>query len=466
MTRYCPSRTFTDSHASLQRQLKKPPFTPSDDQLKIAKLCRTENVVVSARPGSGKTSTTEAIIAAHLDLRVLVLTHSKRLQLETLRRLRPYLNCEVYTFHSMAGRLFGTEASNDAILYKLIQEALDRNELPQWSSEPFDIIVLDEFQDCTGSLFWLTNCFIQANQKRAGGKPARIVALGDERQAIYGFRDADGRYLTLAPELFGPVSPYPFVKVPLRQSFRLSEQSVRFINEVFLGGESCIVSNKTGPKPIVLKCAPFDSSALARKLWPLIKHYGAENTAILSERPLQKVVNRLSKKYGVPIHVPPNEEVSLNDKVINGKMCVFTIHQFKGNERDLVVVFGIDASYFKNFGRHLPDDRCPNETFVALTRAKEQLVLIHHEDKKLMPFVSAKALYETADITDMTKSQRGFEAPGAPGRPAKNGLALPRTVAVRDMVRHIKDECLEKVIRDYLHIQKLPYLPGDEHINL
>ncbi|KAJ4208347.1 hypothetical protein NW767_001451 [Fusarium falciforme] len=147
-------------------------------------------------------------------------------------------------------------------------------------------------------------------------------------------------------------------------------------------------------------------------------------------------------------------------------MCVFTIHQFKGNERDLVVVFGIDASYFKNFGRHLPDDRCPNETFVALTRAKEQLVLIHHEDKKLMPFVSAKALYETADITDMTKSQRGFEAPGAPGRPAKNGLALPRTVAVRDMVRHIKDECLEKVIRDYLHIQKLPYLPGDEHINL
>ncbi|KAI8717117.1 DNA helicase [Fusarium sp. LHS14.1] len=469
------SRTFNDSHASLQWQLKKPTFTPSNDQQKIAKLCRTKNVVVSARPGSGKTATAEAIIAAHPGLRVLVLTYSKRLQLETLRRLQPYPNCEVYTFHSMAGRLFGTEVSNDAILSKLTREALDRNELPKWKYEPFDIIVLDEFQDCTESLFWLTICFIRAIQKEVGGKPARLVVLGDERQAIYGFRGADDRYLTLAPELFGPVSPYPFAKVPLRQSFRLSEQSVRFINEVFLGGKSCITSNKTGPKPIIIKCASFESFALARKLWPLIKHHGAENTAILSpsvrqhgtkQGPLQRVVNTLSKKYGVPTHVPPNEEVSLNDKVIDGKMCVSTIHQFKGNERDLIVAFGIDASYFKNFGRHLPDDRCPNEIFVALTRAKEQLVLIHHEDKKLMPFASVKALYETADVTDMTKAQREIKAPDVPGRPAKHGLALPQTVAVRDMVRHVKDESLEKVIQKYLHIRKLPPLPEDEHIKL
>ncbi|RSL56770.1 hypothetical protein CEP54_008652 [Fusarium duplospermum] len=470
-----PFRTFADTRALLQRHPKKPSFTPSDDQHKIAKLCRTENVVVSARPGSGKTSTAEAIIAAHPDLRVLVLTYSKRLQLETRRRLRSYLNCEVYTFHSMGGKLFGTQVSNDAILSKLIQEAVGRNELPQWSFEPFDIIVLDEFQDCTESLFWLTTCFIRANQKKADGKRARLVVLGDGRQAIYGFRGADDRYLTLTPELFGPVSPYPFAKVTLRQSFRLSEQSVRFINDVFLRGEPCITSNKAGPKPIVLKCAPFDSYSLAKKLWPLIKHYGAENTAILSpsvrqhglkQGPLQKVVNILSKRYGVPIHVPPNEEASLKDKVIDGKLCVSTIHQFKGNERDLVIVFGTDASYFKKLGRHLPDDRCPNETFVALTRAKEQLVLIHHEEKKLMPFVSVKALYETADVTDMTKAQRGIEPPGAPGRPAKHGLALPQTVGVRDMVRHTKDECLEKIIQEYLHIRKLLPLPEDEHIKL
>ncbi|RSM19101.1 hypothetical protein CDV31_002022 [Fusarium ambrosium] len=470
-----PFRTFTDTRVLLQRHPKKPAFTPSEDQENIAKLCRTENVIVSARPGSGKTSTAEAIIAAYPDLRVLVLTYSKRLQLETLRRLRPYPNCEVLTFHSMASRLFRTEVSNDAILLKQIKLVLGRNELPQWSFEPFDIIVLDEFQDCTESLFWLTNCFIRANQKRSGGKPARLVVLGDERQSIFGFRGADDRYLTLARELFGPASPYPFSSAQLRQSFRLSKQSVQFINNVFLGGEPCITSDKEGPRPIVLKCAPFDSYSLAKKLWPLIKCYGAKNTAFLSpsvrqhgskQGPLQRVVNILSTRYHVPIAVPPSEEAPLDDKVIDGKLCVSTIHQFKGNERDLVIVFGTDASFFKYFGRHLPDDRCSNETFVALTRAKEQLVLIHHEDQELMPFVSVEDLYETADVTDMTKEKRGIQAPGAPGRPAQHGLALPQTVAVRDMVRHIKDECLEKIIQDYLHIRELPPLPEDEHIKL
>ncbi|KAM0433506.1 hypothetical protein ACHAPT_004386 [Fusarium lateritium] len=470
-----PSRAFTDTRVLLRRQPKKPPFTPSEKQQSIAELCRTKNVVVSARPGSGKTATAEAIIAAHPDARVLVLTYSKRLQLETLRRLRSYLNCEVLTFHSMAGKTFGTEVSNDAILLEQMQMAIDRNELPRWGSEPFDIIVLDEFQDCTPALFWLTTCFIRANQQNAGGQAARLVVLGDERQSIYGFRGADDRYLTLATELLAPVTPYPFVEEQLDQSFRLSNESARFINNVFLGGEEYITSDKTGPKPIVLNCDPFDSYALAKKLWPLIERYGAENTAILSstvhqrgskQPPLQRVVNTLSKKYSVPIAVQNKEDGSLDDKVIAGKLCVSTIHHFKGSERDLVILFGIDSSFFEFFGRHLPDDRCPNEIFVALTRAKEQLVLIHGEDKEMMPFASTKALYETADVTDMTQEHRGIAAPAAPGRPLQLGLALPRSVAVRDMVRHVKDECLEKIIKSCLTVRKLPPLPEDEHISL
>ncbi|KAI8665850.1 DNA helicase [Fusarium keratoplasticum] len=402
-------RSFTHT-PTLQRQRKKAPFTPSREQKRVAKLCRTKNVVVSARPGSGKTTTAEAIIAAHPDLRVLVLTYSKRLQLETLRRLRRYPNCEVYTFHAMAGKLFGTVIRDDAALSEERRRVLGRNELPRWSPAPFDIIVLDEFQDCTELLFWLANCFILANNQKMGGEPARIVVLGDERQSIYGFRGADDRYLTLASELLRPISPYPFSKAQLSESFRLSIQSVRFINEVFLGGESCITSTKTGPKPIVLRCHSYDTHALAKQLWALVKRHGAQNTAILAPAvrkrgPVQDVVNVLSKKYGVPIAVSIDDEVPLDDRVIEGKMCVSTIHQFKGSERDLVILFGMDSSFFEFFGRNLPDDRCPNEVFVALTRAREQLVLVHHNSQKLMPFVSAQALYETADVIDMTTEQ-------------------------------------------------------------
>ncbi|KAF5686912.1 P-loop containing protein [Fusarium circinatum] len=461
-------RFLTTTNNLLQRQTKKSPFIPSRAQQEIAELCSTKNVVVSARPGSGKTATAEAIVAAHPDKRVVVLTYSKRLQLETYRRISTYSNCEVYTFHGMAGILFGMCVQDDAVLVEQRKEALDRREPPQWSPEPFDIIVLDEFQDCTELLFWLTNCFISANDQKAGGQSARLVVLGDERQAIYGFRGADDRYLSLAPELLGPVNSYPFVRAQLDESFRLSCQSVRFINNTFLGGETYITSSKTGPKPIVLRCHRWGSSALASQLSSLIKR---KNTAILApivrkRSPMQRVVNLLCKKHKVPISVSAEDDVPLDNRVNKGKMCVSTIHQFKGSERDLVILFGLDSSFFEYLGRDVPDDSCPNETFVALSRAVEQLVLVHFEEAKLMPFTSVASLYETADVVNISRNQHMIESPEAPGQPLIQGLMLPRSVAVRDIARHIKDKDLNSIIDSHLCVKKLSPLPKDEHIRL
>ncbi|KAK3398452.1 P-loop containing nucleoside triphosphate hydrolase protein [Sordaria brevicollis] len=465
-------RFFTNTHSLLKRQKKRCSFTPSKEQQEIAELCRTKNVVVSARPGSGKTATAEAIVAAHPGKRVAVLTYSKRLQLETQRRLRSYSNCEVLTFHSMAGLLFGTLVPNDATLVRQKNQVLDRNELPQWNSAPFDIIVLDEFQDCTELLFWLINCFILANDQKTGSQSARLVVLGDERQAIYGFRGADERYLTLAPELLGMVSPYPFIKAQLNRSFRLSDPSVQFINNTFLSGESYITSFKPGPKPIILRCHFRNSYyALAKQLSFLLEHYGAKNTAIIAPAVrkrglLQDVVNVLSAKYRVPISVPIDDEGPLDDRVIKGKLCVSTIHQFKGSERDLVILFDLDSSFFKYIARDLPDDRCPNQVFVALTRAAKQLVMVHVEEQKLMPFASVEALYETASILNMTKNENQIETPDPPGRPLKRGLTLPRLVKVRDIARHVRDEHLDAIVQTHLCIQVQSPLPENQHIKI
>lgn len=43
------------------------PFVPSSEQQAIVKLSQKQNVVVSARPGAGKTATAEAIVAANPD---------------------------------------------------------------------------------------------------------------------------------------------------------------------------------------------------------------------------------------------------------------------------------------------------------------------------------------------------------------------------------------------------------------
>lgn len=431
-----------------------------------------QNVVVSARPGSGKTAIAEAIVAAYPDKRVAVLTYSKRLQLDTSRRLHKHYNCDVFTFHAMAGSLFRVTIRTDAELLDQKKRVLFSNELPQWSSTPFDIIVLDEFQDCTEIIFWLTNCFILANKQDKGGQSPKLVLLGDERQSIYSFNGADHRYLSLAPELLGPFSPYPFAKIPLSQSFRLSHPSVQFINQVFLGGESYITSSKPGPKPVVLRCNPYKTYALAKALLALIKQHGASKVAIIASsirnnKPLQLLTNLLVERFKIPIEVPTDEESPLDDRVAHGKICVSTIHQFKGRERHLVILLGIDSSFFDYLGRDIPDDKCPNEVFVALTRAAKQLVLVHDERKKLMPFVSVKALYNTAEVVNITNGPKEIAPPDAPGRPLKLGLSLPSCVSVRDMARHIRDEPLHNIITRDLCIRKIsPPLPKEKHINI
>ncbi|KAH7172257.1 P-loop containing nucleoside triphosphate hydrolase protein [Fusarium sp. MPI-SDFR-AT-0072] len=454
------SRFFTRNHSWLQSQLR------------IAKLCADQNVVVSARPGSGKTATIEAIAAAHPDKRIGSILFSKRLQNETSHRLNKYHNSDVYTFHGMAGVLLGQVVPSDEALIKLLENIDKCGELPRWTSTPFDIIVLDESRDCNPETFWLVECFVRANNLRKGGQPARIVVLGDERQSIYRFRGADPRYLTLAPEVLGPISPYPFTEVQLGNSFRLSSSTVQFINRVFLGGEQYISSSKRGPKPIVLRCNIWDSLALARAISSLVKRYKSENCVIIAPSirtrgPLQELTNALTRIYDLPIHVPPDEEIPLNDKVINGKLCISTIHQFKGRERKLVILLGVDASYFKFFGRGLPDDNCPNEVFVALTRSLQQLVLVHNDESKMMPCVSLDSLYDTAKIVNLTKRRTKIPQPDLPGRPLDLGLMLPKSCGARETTRYVQGDALDKIVERHLHVDRLaPPLPRHEHINI
>jgi hypothetical protein len=454
-------RLLTKSHGSNQFVSRRSSFTPSSQQLEIAKLCAVQNVVVSARPGSGKTATIEAIAAAHPDKRIGSILFSKRLQSETSQRLKRYHNSDVFTFHAMAGVLFDKIIRNDEELIRRLEKVERDGKLPFWNINPFDIIVLDEFQDCNPETFWLVECFIRANNVKKGGQPSRIVVLGDERQSIYRFRGADPRYLTLAPELLGPISPYPFTEVQLGKSFRLSTSTVQFINRSFLDGEQYITSSKSGPKPIVLRCNIWDISALAKQLSPLIFRYSPENCVIIApsvrtKGPLQPLTNTLAQTYHIPISVPTDDEAPLDDQVINGKMCISTIHQFKGRERALVILLGIDSSYFKYFGRDLPDDKCPNEAFVALTRALEQLVLIHNDDNKMMPCVSVDSLYKTGEVLNMTNIQSEIPPPDLPGRALELGLLLPMSCGAREITRYIQGDALDKAVKRHVSVRRLP----------
>jgi hypothetical protein len=440
-------------------------FIPSTEQQAIVELCRTQNVVVSARPGAGKTATAEAIVAANPNRPIAIITYSKRLQLDTARRLDAYRGSDVFTFHGLAGQLFSTTVYNDSILSSFRR----KRTVPAWTGKPYEIVILDELQDCTDDLFWLICAFISAVTHAACGRAPQIVVLGDERQAIYGFRGADSRYLGLSSSAMATLSPYPWTHLSLSKSFRLSYENSAFVNNVFLGSEQYVVGSHSGPKPLYLHGDVFNKESIAQHLVPLIHQYGPECTAILApsvrrNKSLSLLTNYLSEVHSIPIAVSILDDVPLDDRVLRGKICVSTYHQFKGNERDLVIVYGVDARYFHFQARDLPNDTCPNTTFVALTRACKHLVMVHHNRYGLMPFIDVAELYKTANFVDL-KCDGKMLKPEPLGRPPQLGLLLPKSVSASDLPRHVLDETIDDICAKHLQINKsLPSLPDARHI--
>ncbi|CAL3970714.1 unnamed protein product [Diplocarpon coronariae] len=440
------------------------PRIPSAEQQMIVKLSQIQNVVVSARPGAGKTATAELIVAANPNRLTVLLTYSKRLQLETARRLESHQACDVFTFHGMASRLFSSVVFNDQALLAFRKQATP----PVWSGEPYETIILDELQDCTDNLFWLICAFISAVTHAAGGQAPRLVVLGDEKQTIYNFMGADDRFLTQAPSILATLSPYSWTQLPLSKSFRLSHEMSAFVNQVFLGGEEYITGLRHGPKPLYMHGNIFDIETVARKLIPLIRRYGSARTAILapsvrSNGALSSLTNHLSGFYGLPVAVSTSDEVSLDEKVVAGKISVSTFHQFKGNERDLVIVYGADAGFFEFQARDLPDDRCPNSIFVGLTRARKKLVVMHDDRQRPMPFINEDQLHKTAQYLNFSRAE--MQGPAAVGKPSRSGLLLPKKVFASLVARHVPDETLDAICRRHLDINVAAApLPESQHI--
>ncbi|KAJ0103724.1 p-loop containing nucleoside triphosphate hydrolase protein [Diaporthe amygdali] len=212
----------------------------------------------------------------------------------------------------------------------------------------------------------------------------------------------------------------------------------------------------------------FDIKTITRQLVPLIRQYGPACTAILAPSiranvPLSMLTNQLSGFYGLPVAVSISDEVSLDEHVIAGKICVSTFHQFKGNERELVIVYGADAGYFKFLGSDLPDDRCPNSIFVGLTRALKQLVVMHDHQQRPMPFINEDQLHQTAQYLNFSETK--MQDTAAIGRPLQSGLLLPKNVHASLAARHVPVAILDVICKTHLDIILVaPPLAESHHI--
>jgi AAA domain len=362
--------------------------SPSSEQLEIIEAVRQgHNVLGDCVAGSGKTTTVLMIAKEFPDKNIVLLTYNSALKLEVREKVENELltNIQSHSYHSANGTYYAhhskTSNYDDAI------RCVIKHRRPlRTPSLAVDILIIDETQDMKKLFFHFCWKFYTDLTK----KP-QIVVLGDRFQGLYSFVGSDTRYLTRASELW----KQPFVDKTLSTSYRVTHQIASFVNEVLLG-YTRINAVRDGPPVSYWRTHPFnDTPYLLYKFIKdqLEKGYNPGDIFILSPSingsamsPVRKVENILAMNK-IPCYYPTTDDAVLDKDVIQNKVVFSSFHSSKGRERKIVVVLGFEASYFKFGGRGLPETVCPDAIYVAVTRAKEKLVVIQSSLDTPLPFL-------------------------------------------------------------------------------
>ena len=423
----------------------------SQEQNEILSLIKTSNLIIDSVAGSGKTTTNLYIAKTFPSMNILLLTYNAKLRLETKKRAQilQLSNLSVHTYHSFCVKYFRSSCQNDFEMRKLL------NERKNFSlSLNFDLIVLDESQDIV-PLYYQLIVFLLKELKTS--ELTKVCLLGDKYQCIYKYNGADERYMLFADQLFRIESlekQIPWTQTKLSQSFRMTKKIATFINRCMLH-EDRISASKEGPHVKYLLCNSFCRASDASRpdtaafqiLEQLSNGYNCDDIFVLassikSERcPCRTLANVLTE-LKIPIYVPNLEDEKLDEIVLKNKIVFSTFHQAKGLERKVVIVYGFDESYFIFYNKKADRLICPNELYVAVTRASEILILIHDKNQEYLPFLNKSEI----DTNCLKIGQKDTVL-------SLNNPYKCKT-SVTELVRHLPCEIVEQALT-YLEIEEV-----------
>jgi len=411
----------------------------------VKRLEQGYNVVVDSVAGSGKTTTNLYIAKRFEKSKILLLTYNSKLRLETRVKAQSLGldNIEVHTYHSFCVKYYTRTAFTDTNIIRYLNENKETEPLSCFS---YDFVILDEAQDMTPIYYEVVLKLLKFNKAK---KFPLICVLGDRQQSIYAFNKADERYIINASTIFG-FSPYPWKRRDLSYSFRMTKPMIDFLNKAVLNTDR-LKSEKKGCFPTYIFTNAFsedESFPQYSELFKLLEEgqYKPEDIFVLAPSirkpifPVRRFANLISKK-GIDIYVPVSDEERIDETIIKKKMLFSTFHQAKGMERKVVFVFGFDSSYFKYFGRDKDQFKCPNEIYVASTRAKEKLFLIHDRSCGCLPFINPENIMKYCKVLSVWRNpiqNLGEEV---------SRTDITREISVSDLIRHIPAsiilQCLE-----------------------
>lgn len=417
------------------------------EQAQIITNIGETNVVTDSVAGCGKTTTNLYIARAYPNIPILLLTYNAKLKLETREKVKinEIENMEVHSYHSFAVKYYLRTAYTDTGIKKVIA-----NDKPPMSLFSFGLIIVDEAQDMTPLLYRLTYKIYRDNNMSAV-----LCIMGDQNQSIYDFNGADSRFIELAPQLFA-WNKYAWAQLRLSVSYRVTRPMADFVNDVMYGYEH-MKAAKGGSLPRYIICDTFGTDPWREVKSYLRSGYTYEDIFILApsvksvRSPIRILANRLSAE-GVPLYVPISDTERPDQEVLRGKLALSTFHQVKGLERKVILVFGFDASYFKFYKKFADPRVCPNEMYVAATRALEKITFFHHYTNDYLPFLRTEMLSKRTEIVSYMQITAESVV-----------RSKQMTISVTDLLRHIPQDTIDMAI-SYLNIEELA--PAGHRINI
>lgn len=307
----------------------------------------------------------------------------------------------------------------DDLLYLAVKEGLS---LPK-----FDFVMVDEAQD--------TNAIQRAILRKIMNKGARIIAVGDPAQAIYGFRGADSNSLNMIAEEFN------CKRMPLTVSYRCPTKVVEFAHKwvshieaaegapegevVSLGDKFPLTTFAQGDliicrttKPLVAMCYKFLRNKISARIMGKEIGQGLKSVVNkLNARGIENLITKLNawtdrevekavaKKQDAKVEAIQDKAdallclidglpetnrtvpalLQLIDDMFSdaaAAVTLATIHKAKGLEADRVFWLNSSQCPAKWAKQEWQQQQERNLCYVAATRAKQTLVLIEEQKRE------------------------------------------------------------------------------------
>jgi hypothetical protein len=274
--------------------------------------------------------------------------------------------------------------------------------------------------------------------------------MGDRKQSIYAFNNADSRFLTMSPQIF--TTGRQWDQALLSTSYRMTNQMAMFLNQCCQGALP-IKAIKDGPKVKYMICDTYGGKPLQEIKKYLNQGYHNQDIFVLtpsvrSERsPVRHLANQLTKA-GIAIYVPTTDEEKLDDDVLKGKIVFSTFHQVKGLERPVVMVFSFDHSYYTFYAKDIPSheyNQIPNTLYVAITRAKEQLILLHDNKHDYLEFLRR---------SNLSSNYCSVEQSGCFCPKIEKSCGKKKEIPVTELVKYVPVAVIDQCI-DCLTVEKV-----------